>query len=432
MESEPRAPANDAMPSPIDWPRVCAFHLPVLLIGGIAVMPLIYLYLSESGALDSDLANFYFYTFREQPLRAVLLGLVALGPSVYAFGTKLKFSLGRYLGAVVVLAVFTLLALQSAFRSGYSGPMLIGPFGGVLSLVVTFILGFAGLAAFDALASALAPEAAARALDPSRSSRVVKLLAAIAAAALVGALWQFYRHSGPIGEYSGLRLGMTEAEVIALKGQPFAVGNPSVAMLPDGSVVALSRSGVPMEQDQAAPSVPRDAQARAARPLSPEEAGALGKAMGEAAAKAERAPLTEKHKIVRQLNSLPSRPNGWKVFPDLTVTANPVKGDYAAGWFYEAPDGKALTKLEFDGGSHLSAIWCLALQPSGCPALRNVRPGMDEAAVRGELGHPSLVSFSPRTRAMRYRLASVWIYLNEQRVYLLGLESAHCSSGRCE
>lgn len=415
--------------------RTLAFHLPALLLGGIGVMPLLYLFFADIGLMDSESASAYLYVFREQPFRAALLGIIALAPSMYAFGSDLRFSLRRYILAIAGILLLMLMALTSAFRSGLSAPVPIG--GGILGVLVTAVLGFAGTATFDRLARRTPPATLAAERQALSTRATVSLI--IAAILLVGGTWLYYGLRGPETEYLGVRLGMSSSDVKLLRGAPYAVGDPAVTMLPDGRILSLSEGGVPMEQVLS----PSDSQPL--QPLKPREektettaqdlvraAAEAGRAAAEAAIAAERAPLSERHRIVRQLLEQPIQSAGWRAFPDVLVNASEAELERANSWFYEIPSRQGIMRLQFDPDRRLAGIWCVEIMPSGCPSLRGVRAGVDEDAVWRVLGAYSLGVFSPKTRVLKYRIMNLRFYLNQERVYMLGIEEPICIDGRCE
>ena len=68
-----------------------------------------------------------------------------LGPPVYAFGTSLRFSITRYVVALLFVA-FAALQLSLRVRGTIAGPFVIPLGGGALGIVLTLTLGNIGLA----------------------------------------------------------------------------------------------------------------------------------------------------------------------------------------------------------------------------------------------------------------------------------------------
>ena len=123
---------------PVDWPRVLAFHLPIAVLGIPLVMPFIIGGLSQLGPPD----NPFDLNYSEM----VIISLTGLGACIYAFGTDLKFSFGRYLIAIAALAFVVLQAVAKG-NIGSAIPVSFG--GGVLGLAVAYGLGYGGLAVYN-------------------------------------------------------------------------------------------------------------------------------------------------------------------------------------------------------------------------------------------------------------------------------------------
>jgi len=131
--------------APVDWPMVIAFHAPIILLGIPAVMPAIFALLAAGGILGDDLSK---GLLRLEYTQLLTLGAMSLIPSIFAYGTRLQFSGGRFLAAAAFIAFTSIQALATAMRSGSSLPISLG--GGLLGVFVATMLGGAGLAIYNA------------------------------------------------------------------------------------------------------------------------------------------------------------------------------------------------------------------------------------------------------------------------------------------
>ncbi len=123
----------------VDWPKVLWFHVPVILIGGCLILPILYLVLANWGAFGDAS-----YRLSAKGSDRVFLGLLSMAPVVYAFGTSLRFSIGRFIGAVVLLGFLQVtVALRSAVLGGAALPISLG--GGFVGIVLAYALGHGGL-----------------------------------------------------------------------------------------------------------------------------------------------------------------------------------------------------------------------------------------------------------------------------------------------
>jgi len=82
------------------------------------------------------------------PGRSLLFGVLSLLPPMYAFGSKLKFSFGRYLIAVIGLTVMSLRIAGNAMARGEDVVMFFPIGGGLLGMLLAYGLGNAGLRLF--------------------------------------------------------------------------------------------------------------------------------------------------------------------------------------------------------------------------------------------------------------------------------------------
>jgi hypothetical protein len=112
--------------------------VPAVLLGEFLVLPTIYGLLGESGILGTD-----FSRAADGYDNLLVLSFFALAPAVYAYGTRLEFSVGRFIAAAVLLAFMAIrAAIQAApFGSG----MMIPLGGGLLGIGVVAALGYSGL-----------------------------------------------------------------------------------------------------------------------------------------------------------------------------------------------------------------------------------------------------------------------------------------------
>ena len=123
----------------VDWPKVVWFHAPVILIGGCLILPILYLVLANWGAFGDAS-----YRLSAKGSDRMFLGLLSIAPVVYAFGTSLRFSIGRFIGAVVLLGFLQVtVALRSAVLGGAALPISLG--GGFVGIVLAYALGHGGL-----------------------------------------------------------------------------------------------------------------------------------------------------------------------------------------------------------------------------------------------------------------------------------------------
>jgi len=129
---------------PILWPRVIAFHLPIVLLGIPLIMPAAYSLIASTGFGGDDLSR---GIGRLDYVQLLTLGATSLGPSIYAYGTRLQFSLGRFIPAAALITFASIQALTTAMRIG-SGAFPISLGGGLLGIVVASTLGNVGLAVY--------------------------------------------------------------------------------------------------------------------------------------------------------------------------------------------------------------------------------------------------------------------------------------------
>ena len=124
-----------------DYRDVVAFHSSVLLLGGLVVMPIIYVALAALGALGkgvSELLSSYSYG------SLVLLSVATLLPSVIAYGRNLAFAPSRLL---IGLAIVVILALRFYAELGASMSLPLPLGGGVLGVAIATGLGRAAVLA---------------------------------------------------------------------------------------------------------------------------------------------------------------------------------------------------------------------------------------------------------------------------------------------
>ena len=129
---------------PVDWPRVYAFHAPIVLLGMPLVMPAAYALIGASGLAGDDFARGIASLGYVQFLT---LGAMALAPSMYAFGVRLQFSLGKFIIASALIAFLSIQAMTTALRAG-SGAFPISFGGGLFGILVASGLGSGGVAVY--------------------------------------------------------------------------------------------------------------------------------------------------------------------------------------------------------------------------------------------------------------------------------------------
>lgn len=118
-----------------------AFHLPILLLGGLAVMPIIYYVLSTLGFLGEDLSELISsYSYE----KLVILSIASLLPSMLAYGRNLKFSFWRFLIGIAIVVYFGLKS-YAQLKASVSLPLPIG--GGLIGVIIASALGWAGFLA---------------------------------------------------------------------------------------------------------------------------------------------------------------------------------------------------------------------------------------------------------------------------------------------
>jgi len=136
LDDETTEPDKDAS---LDWGSLLSFHVPVFLVGGCVVLPLLYYFLADAGAFGAASDR-----ITAKGSERLLLGVLSIAPVVFGFGSALRFSIGRFIAAAVVLGFvqFTI-AMRSAVLGGPILPITLG--GGVLGIGLGYALGHAGL-----------------------------------------------------------------------------------------------------------------------------------------------------------------------------------------------------------------------------------------------------------------------------------------------
>ena len=123
----------------VDWPTVLWFHVPVVLLGGLIALPMLYLLIANADAFG-EASN----RLAAKGSDRALLGLLSIAPVVYAFGTSLRFSMGRFVAAVVLLGFLQItIAINSAVLDGATLPISLG--GGFVGILLGYALGHSGL-----------------------------------------------------------------------------------------------------------------------------------------------------------------------------------------------------------------------------------------------------------------------------------------------
>lgn len=125
---------------PLSIGDLIAFHLTILLLGGLAVMPIIYSVSAMFGLLGeelSDLISNYSYE------NLVILSIASLFPSMIAYGDYLKFSLWRFFIGIAIVVYFGL-KYYVQLKASVALPLPIG--GGMIGVVVATLAGNAGIA----------------------------------------------------------------------------------------------------------------------------------------------------------------------------------------------------------------------------------------------------------------------------------------------
>jgi len=123
----------------LDWHRLLWFHTPLVLIGGCLVLPILYDVLADVGAFGLASSR-----ISAKGSDRILLGLLSIAPVVYAFGTTLKFSFGRFAMAVILLAFLqATIALRSAALGVSVLPITLG--GGIVGIGLGFAIGHFGI-----------------------------------------------------------------------------------------------------------------------------------------------------------------------------------------------------------------------------------------------------------------------------------------------
>lgn len=118
-----------------------AFHLPILLLGGLVLMPSIYFVLSNFGFLGDDLSPLISeYSYGN----LVILGIASLIPSIAAYGRDLEFNLWHFFLAIAILLYFGL-RTYAQLKASVSLPIPIG--GGFIGVLIASSLGWLGLLA---------------------------------------------------------------------------------------------------------------------------------------------------------------------------------------------------------------------------------------------------------------------------------------------
>lgn len=124
--------------------RLIAFHTPIIIIGGLIVLPILLRLLEHSdlAGIDEHLLEDFDY------FRLMLLSLFMLAPTMFAFGNNLRFSPSRFLIAIAVLCFYV---LRTLIQAGSSGPELVVlPIGGgIVGIALASGIGFGGLAVYD-------------------------------------------------------------------------------------------------------------------------------------------------------------------------------------------------------------------------------------------------------------------------------------------
>ncbi len=139
------APIHVDIEAPVDWPAVIAFHAPAVLLGVPIVMPAIFALAAASGLVGDELSR---GLGRLGYVQLLTFGAMSLGPAMFAYGTRLQFSIGRFLVAAAFVAFVSIQALATAMRSGSTLPISFG--GGLLGIAVVTMLGGVGLAIYKA------------------------------------------------------------------------------------------------------------------------------------------------------------------------------------------------------------------------------------------------------------------------------------------
>lgn len=394
--SDTGQPVGDAVASPVNVARAIAFHAPSLLIGGCVLMPVIYSIIAESRILlDDETSRAITQLYNQEPARLVLFGLFSLGTVNYAYGARLKFSVSRYLTATLILLFMTMLALSSAARSGGASPIFFAPLGGgLIAILVTTVLGFAGTRIYD-----LIYRGSNQGVEGSKASWKQKVASGAAVAALFLAVVGYFAMTAPQNEYLGLKLGMVRAQVIAAMGQPLTVGDPIVATLPDGAVALLPSYHPGSKADFV----------EQARALAPK-------------ARARHWPLLPAPTMISDVTT-PT---------DTTLAYGPLERENV--WFYEGRSGRSLIRLQFDVTNRLWGIWCLASDPAECPALLKAKIGMSEQQIWDVAGHPTTGLLDPNYftsfSEMSYERDNVnlWLHgktITTSKAYLLGVRGPY-------
>ncbi len=125
--------------TPIEWGKLLWFHVPVFLVGGVIVLPLLFYLMAEAGALVAGSER-----ITQKVTERLLLGVLSIAPVAYAFGRDLRFSTGRFIVAVVVLGFMQLtIAMRSTMLGGTVLPVTLG--GGIVGIGLGYALGHVGL-----------------------------------------------------------------------------------------------------------------------------------------------------------------------------------------------------------------------------------------------------------------------------------------------
>ena len=114
--------------------EVLAFHVPAFVLGGLVLYPMLVKLVMEN--TDSALAAYYLELPRSRQLGFCCINIIIIQ---LAFGSSLKFSIRRYLGAVVAMAI-----LGVMFGRKGGDPFIVLFFGGIVALAVVWLCGGMG------------------------------------------------------------------------------------------------------------------------------------------------------------------------------------------------------------------------------------------------------------------------------------------------
>ena len=143
LSDKPEIKVTMEASDPVDWPKVMSFHGPAILLG-TPLMAGTLTVLAETDLFDHDLARELHYM---EPDRLLILAFLALVPTLYAYGTELVFSFGRFIMATLILGLMMLRTMAQSMASG--NPMVVPIGGGLISIAIVSILGYTGLAIYN-------------------------------------------------------------------------------------------------------------------------------------------------------------------------------------------------------------------------------------------------------------------------------------------